>query len=375
MSRKILMWMGLAIGLFVVFSPDLVTAQQAETITVEGRVERGTADGLPLPQNMVVELRVVDTDNIEGVQTLTDVIEDDGSFRFENVPRVEGNDFYVLYTTYDGLRQNTQPISVEQADFVVFLVYETTTDTSALDVLDGYIQIDEFAQIRESGTNLSIVMELEMVNRGDKIVYDPAQGYSVSFELPVGAYGVDEIVPESRPEGYRQLRIETGTIPVVHETVPLIPNWPVHTIRLTYLLLYPGSAVLDQPFPFRVEQLEVLLPSDEVFVTSEMLIKTEEQRFVARGRPLYDVYSLASPLANQSLVFTLQGEPLGTVSGGTVRANTHDENEDDLQRIFIFVGVILFILFLFGVWWVIRSRQQALGNVLDQIGQANDKDS
>lgn len=358
-------------GCFVGLGPVIPSyAQQAATIQVEGRVERGTPNGPALPNNMLIELRAVDAANAASIQTLTTFADDEGHFVFENVPTLEGSDFYVLYTTYDGMRQNTQPLFADQMRFVAFLVYEVNPEPVGIEIIGGSIQIDEFAEITDGGTNLVVVMQLDVVNRGDYIVYDLETRTSLSLELPVGAFGVDEVTSERAPT-LTYLQIEDGTIPIVRDTIPLIPGWPTHTIRLTYLVPYPDSAVLDQPFPVRVSGLRVWVPAETVYVDSTLISLAQENQPLSPERPLYNVYEQNRALApNESLVFTLQGDP-PTTGTRRVGLNNSDDDEDgsSIQRVLVIIGAGLVLLFGFAVWWALRARHAALADVLGRKDQ------
>ncbi len=345
-------------------------AQQAELIRVEGRVERGTPTGPALPTNLLIELRAVNAANATSFQTLTAFASADGSFVFENVPKLSDNNFYILYTTYDGMRQNTQPLFADQMSFVVFLVYAVVSEPIGVEIVNGSIQIDEFAQITDGGTNLVVVMQLEVVNRGDYIIYDLETGTSLALELPVGAFAVDEVTSERTPNS-RYLRIEDGTIPIVRDTIPLIPGWPAHTIRVTYLVPYPASAVFDQPFPVKAANLRVWVPAENVYIDSTMITLVEESKSLAPQRPLYDVYQAETLQPNQSLIFTLQGEPLGGPRRFSTTPSTRSDDEG-LQQILIMMGIGLLILFGGVVWWVLRARHASLTAVLEE--QHHDRD-
>lgn len=353
---------------FLTSYADATTQRQFGPITINGRVEVGTEGGRPLPANLPLELRIIDTETLTRSAPITTIVRPDGSFEFTSVPALEGNDFYLIYATYAGFRQQTRPIFAEQAEFVVFLVYETTTATDGLQVIDGYIQLDEFARIAETGTNWNIVMELQIVNRGDKIVYDPETGTSLSLELPVGSYGIEEVIFGEEQQALPQrLRVDEGFIPVVHETTPLIPGWPTHTIRLYFLMSYPGEAIWDQPFPLHVEELELLVPEDTVYIEEDLLIQTDETRFIAPERPNYTVFELSEPLkAGESLIFSMQGDPLPSATNTASVSTSQDDDSSGLQQVLLIVGGALFLVFLFVVWAVVRSRQAALVEMTEQ---------
>ncbi|PJF44069.1 MAG: hypothetical protein CUN55_05850 [Phototrophicales bacterium] len=367
---QLFVWLLLGLGLLLGGTIQSAQAQQSSTIRVEGRVERGTPNSIPLPSNMLIELQAIDAATATPLQTLTTFADANGHFIFENVRRLSGNNFYILYTTYDGLRQNTQPLFASQMNFVVFLVYEVRPDPVGVEIVGGSIQIDEFANITDGGTNLVVLMQLEIVNRGDYIIYDQESGTSLAIELPVGAFSVDEVTPEQTPN-LKHLQIEDGVIPIIRDTIPLIPSWPTHTIRVTYFIPYPDSAVFDQPFPVKTSNLRIWIPAESVFVESTHISLAEEDQILSPERPPYDVYEQVGSLQpNESLVFTLQGEPPKSTSRRYGLPNTSEEDEKSaVQRILIIVGIILLAIVGFVVWWSLRARQAHLDEVLERKTQ------
>ena len=73
------------------------------------------------------------------------------------------------------------------------------------------------------------------------------------MELPVGAYGSVELVPDGVQDN--SLQITDDANPLVYDLLPLYPEWPQpRIIRVTYLLLFPEIAIFDQPFPCNHQQ-------------------------------------------------------------------------------------------------------------------------
>ncbi len=345
MRKGWLLW--LFIASLIAWSNPTLSAQEDDRLDIQGRVELGTPAGTPLPENLPVELQVINVAEVRPVYVVTALTGADGSFVFEGVPAVTGSDVYILYATYDGIRQRSVPFYLEQTGFVTFVLYETTDQPDSLEITSGSIQIDEFTFIQSAGITLEVLMELEVFNRGDRIV----TGFS--FELPVGAYGVSEVTAENTTDTH--LSFESGAIPVVTETVPIIPHWPQPvTIRVTYLLPYPQGAIIDQLFPIAVSGIELRVPDDTVEVTSDYFEPSYEER---TSEFTYRVYQQSRELnAGESLIFTLSGKPTQALNDPT---QITIANDNDTNWAGALIAAVLGVALLIGggTWWVWTRRK------------------
>ena len=335
-----------------------ITSAQNNTVDIQGRVIVGTTNGAPFPEGLQLELQVIDADSIQSVSTLTTVIDSDGGFLFSNVPQVVDNDFYLIYTTYNGFRQSTRPFRSDQANAVIFYVYETTDQLDDIVIKKGVMQIEEFSFLRNSGVNIEVVLELEVENRSDHILY--SDGAAFSFELLVGAYGFSEVTTEGSTEFH--LQFEEDIIPIVKDTIPLIPNWPPRTIRVSYLLEYYEGAVIDMRFPTLVENFDVLVPKDTVELEGETMRSTGEERPGIGSNVTYRLYSQLNAIQpNESLVFSLVGRPTETITNDPLKALR--DSEKDAQGVslsILFAGFLSIAVVFGGVWWIWRRREMAL---------------
>jgi hypothetical protein len=330
-------------------------------MTVLGKAVVGTADGSPLPADLPIELQMVSVN--QGVlQILSTTAQADGSFVFQNVPRLGPEVFYALSAVYDGLKQYSPPLSAEAMDEVgsiEFRLYETTDRVDGLQVVKGTMQID-FTDVRRVG--LSILLELQVFNEGDRIVYawQNLQGQlrPVSFylELPVGAYG---IAPEVQPDAQSQrFFIDTGTIPVVYDSLPIIPNWPTpHLIRLSFFLPYFDGAVIDQVFPVEVGNFAVWVPEDTIQVASDQFRRVED---VTTGEgKVYRVYEQDGRLAAaQNMIFTLEGIPTATIKEA---AGDDSGGGSSLSGVLAVLALVFVMGAAIGGYWFWSARRKALG--------------
>lgn len=356
MIRNIL-WLGIGLVL-VSLLPSPTVAAQSNTLAIHGRIVKGTSDGQDLPTTLPIQLQVVNAANASASTTLTVLTTPEGNFTFEDVPRVTGSDFYVLFADYGGVRQRTPPFYPEQADFVSFVLYETTDQLDTAVIVKGTMQIDEFTVNPIAGISLAVVMELQVQNKGDRIIYAPPiadrpSPISFYFELPVGAYGVSEVTLEDAPT-LTHLYIQDGAIPIVYDTLPLIPHWPrPSTIRVTYLLLYSQAAVIDQPFGVPIENFTIWVPRDTVYLTSEQFELIEDNHTLDASRPNYRVYQQTQPQAN--IIFTLSGQPTETLTN--IRRGTPNQSDNNDWSIIVLLIGVFGLIVLGGTWLVWRRRQ------------------
>lgn len=355
---KQFVWLGIGL-LLLGLIPSPAVAAQTTTLNIRGRIVKGTPDGQDLPETLPIELQVVSASSASASTTLTVLTTPEGDFTFEDVPRVSGSDFYVLFAEYAGVRQRTTPFYPDQANFVSFVLYETTDQLDNAVIINGSMQIDEFTMNPIAGVTLAVVMEVQVQNLGDRIIYAPptaerASATSFHFELPVGAYGVAEVTPEDAPS-LTHVYIEDGSIPVVYDTLPLIPHWPrPSTIRVTYFLLYAEEAVIDLPLAAPVEAFTIWVPRDTVYLSSEQFTLIEDDRALDESRPNYRVYQQNQP--TDRLLFTLSGRPTETLTNTQRTTQSASSNGEGLSLIAVLSVVFGFIVVIWG-WIIWRQRR------------------
>ncbi len=299
----------LLLAIVLLGGASLTLAQQDNFSSVSGRIEQGTDAGNALPVTLPIELQVINSQR-QVVQVLTVLTAPDGSFTFEGVP-LSDSYVYVLQAEYAGVRQRTPVLTASQLDFVTFLLYDVTTNLDDIEIVGGRVQIDDVTISPDLGTTLVMILELQLKNWGDHIVFvsDNEPPYSLQVELPVGAYGIAEIT-SANSSGAEHLYIDTETdsfIPVVYDTVPLIPHWyQPNRIHLTYLISFGAEIIVDQPFPVPASNLEVWIPDDLESVQSDDITLMEEARLI--GSQHYDIYQARPFDAGDSLIFSVIGQ-------------------------------------------------------------------
>jgi mono/diheme cytochrome c family protein len=304
------------------------------TLTVRGRLIRGTVDGAPIPPGLAMQLYALDVNgNLIGVYETTS--NDDGSYQFQNVTRAAG-DVYLVQVEYADVPQGAQISAIqgdEQSITRDVTVYERTTDPSSIAITWMQILIN-FAPINQFG--VEVWLRLELANTGDRIVTTgetagPNDWFvSVKMDMPVGSFGIEPMQTEGSD---RYVVDVVDGVPVVSDTWPLRPG-QAHSITIAYYLPYSNGAVLDQAFNYPVVDASVLVPNDTVTFKSDQFdpegvwryridhggvrvteLQPSEQINPDTDFTLVKSYDLIKPLpANERLIFDLAGRPTRTIN-------------------------------------------------------------
>lgn len=340
----------------------------APTMTVEGRIIQGTVDGSPLPSDLPVDLLLINRAEGTLFQRLRATAAADGSFVFNNVPRLDDSFLYTVITTYFGFEQNSPPLTAAEMTFIEFPVYETTSSVENVAILEGNIFIDfvglpvgeigenreyTISELREA--ELQVVLDLTLLNTGDRVVYALQQGkdqiyrnMSFALELPVGAYNIGQ---EGEDPSSLRFQIVDDIIPVVYDTLPIVPN-RTHNIRLSFFLPYENGAVIDQIFPVNTAGILLWIPENTVEIQSDqfnLLADTE-----MRDGTSYLVYSQEAPLPpTQNMIFTIAGIP--TLDSAS-QASAAKAEENNISIVPLVVAGFAVILVIIGIIWMRGSK-------------------
>jgi mono/diheme cytochrome c family protein len=355
-------------------------ASSGDTLTVEGKLVQGTADGAPIPAGQLVELYALDAQgNLAGAYDANSSA--DGTFSIPNVTRAAG-DMYLIQVTYDDVPQGVQinPIQGDESTLTQDVtLYERTTDTSDIAISFAQMLIN-FAPIDDFG--LEVWLQLNIVNNSDKIVTSdetagPNDWYvSATMQLPVGSFGIQPMQSENSA---RYVVDTVDGVPVVKDTWPLRPG-QVHSITVAYYLPYDNGAVIDQSFDYPVIDGAVLVPNDTVDFTSDQFdmtgtwsyrvshggvrvteLQPDEQIDPDTDFTLVKMHELLKPVsANGRIIFELAGKPTRTAAviatTPTLPGASTSSNTNSLPLILAGAGIVAIVLG--GVlWW--RQRTSA----------------
>ncbi|RMG72929.1 MAG: hypothetical protein D6711_11970, partial [Chloroflexi bacterium] len=228
--------------------------------TISGTVINGSMDGV-IPQNMVVQLHVVDRSFNE--QIIETRLNSDGTFRFDDI-LIDPNHGFVATIFYQGSYFTSDFIpgdfGMTQIDLPITL-YEPTNDPSVL-------RIEEItAQIFADAESLQVVEIITLTNMSDHVfigeeAISSPDRITLQFPLPEQATYLDI--------GDERYRIsDDGQF--VMDTQAVLPDKP-HIVHLGYTLPYDGSVILNQqmPYPF-AGMINVLIGTDGVVIQSNQL--------------------------------------------------------------------------------------------------------
>jgi mono/diheme cytochrome c family protein len=356
-------------------------ASSGDTLTVQGRLLQGTADGPSIPAGLVVELYALDAQgNLAGAYNATS--DEDGAFSVPNVTRTAG-DMYLIQVTYDDVPQGVQinPIQGDENTLTQDVtLYERTTDTSDIAISFAQMLIN-FAPSDDCG--LEVWLQLNIVNNTDKIVTsDETAGpngwfVSATMQLPAGSFGIQ---PMETQNSARYVVDTVDGVPVVKDTWPLRPG-QVHSITVAYYLPYDNGAVIDQSFDYPVIDGAVLVPNDTVDFTSDQFDTTGTWSYrvthggvrVTELQPdekidpdtdftLVKMHELLKPVsANGRIIFDLAGKPTRTAAviatTPTLPTDNRTSSTNTLPLVLAGGGIVLL---MFGVvlWWRQRTSVQ-----------------
>ncbi len=265
------------------------------TITITGTVTNGTANA-KVPTGIEVELQGYDdaSSNPNKVVDLKTKADENGKFRFENVPNSPGRLFFVS-TTYEGVTYGSHAI-VRQHDTstldLPLVIYESTTDKSALKIERLHFFVEP------AGENAYQIIEMYLiVNNGDKTVVAEKKGEPVlSFELPAGA---THLQFQSGNFKNRYIQTDNG----FGDTAPIYAQSQMQEV-FGYILPAEGKTVkISHSFPLPVDSAVLMAPEGEVNIRGDLLQDNGVQRDEQGNN--YHIYITPPIKQGESLEFSL----------------------------------------------------------------------
>ena len=265
------------------------------TITITGTVTNGTANA-KVPPGIEVELQGYDdaASNPNKVVDLKTKADENGKFRFENVPNSPSRLFFVS-TTYEGVTYGSHAI-VRQHDTstldLPLVIYESTTDKSALKIERLHFFIEP------AGENAYQIIEMYLIaNNGDKTVVAEKKGEPVlSFELPAGA---THLQFQSGNFKNRYIQTDGG----FGDTAPIYAQSQMQEV-FGYILPAEGKTVkISHSFPLPVDSAVLMAPEGEVNIRGDLLQDNGVQRDEQGNN--YHIYITPPIKQGESLQFSL----------------------------------------------------------------------
>lgn len=313
---------------------------------VNGSIDNRT--GSDLPSDLKVTLRGYEhgADPSTGpaeVVTLETTVNPDGTYSFGDV-ELPANRIFIAETVYDGMSLQSEFAVVAEGDTSVnvppIILYETTTDTSAL-VMDEVRLFIEYGD-----TDVQMYGVYSFRNPSDKmIVVELKDGAEVPFiKTPKGTQSLGyEGLQDSQPF----VSTDTGfAIPPSEGSYGLIA---ISTVARS------DTIDVSQTFDLPVSVFTVFVPEG---------IKAEGAALTDHGLQTIDtfnfqVYTSGNLNAGDTVAFTVSGTP----AEGT---STASETATPNQNLLIGAGALGVALILAGVWMYLRDRNRTSEEEVDE---------
>lgn len=373
---------------WLLLMPVVVQAQEPESdtepgagpaITIAGQITNATPGG-PVPTGVSLMLHTYD--GVGGTPPamtgMTDgTVDEQGHFRFENVPTAPGRTFEVM-ATYQGVTyfsQRVEPQSGQQQLSLPVAVYETTTDPSHVQVAQQHLLLD-FTPGAMHITHLYILS-----NTGDRAVVGGGEN-RLEFHLPAGA---TDVAFERDPEGKRYVRLENGFA----DTAPVAPGQGTQASMVSYAVPYQDGIELSIPIDYPTAQTAVLLPETGVKLDGPEWMAGEEMLVEDQVHQVF-AYSKGPLAAGDALKLIVSGKPQLAEPAASSRSEpveqqlTVAEMPAQDNRLPLFLAGLALSLTLIGsgtVWWwrdrrpvptAHHAESEALQAVLQAIADLDD---
>lgn len=325
-------------------------APNEETKRIVGVVNNGS--GGSLPEGLEVTLEVYE--NFQQVFTETTVVEEDGSYAFEDVAYFPE----MIYITVVEMNGNFFPSefhigseSVEESGTIELpiTIYDATTDTSNLAVSRLHV----FFQFTEEGT-VQVINQISISNRGNTMVAPEEDSEPVlNFTLPEGA---TNLIFETGTIGNPYIRTETGFA----DPTAVMPG--ENTYEGLYAYDLPVERRLDwsQPVDLPVEVAVVFIEGEDTRVESQTLVPSGSETL---NEAVFQVYVGDNFAAGQEIDLEISGPQLGGGIPGF---------EGNLTTIIL--GVVGLALAGIGVYWFFRPRMDFYEDDYQFSGGEDDAD-
>jgi mono/diheme cytochrome c family protein len=306
-----------------------------------GTISNGS--GGKVPADLEINLIGFDHDTSTGQfdQTvdLKSPVDADGSFVFENIDLPSGRVFYAA-VTYDGADYASEFVSIDgtiNAFDLPIMIYDATTDVSALGVDQAHILVDVGVE-----DQIQFVEFFVVSNNSDKTVIAATEG--------------EPLVIVPLPAGYSSLQFEQGGIgaPYVQTAdgfgdPTAIKAQGGSQLVFGFTLPYSKETVaFSQPITLPINTLNVLLPVG-VKIDGEGFADAGEQT-LGNGQ-VFHMYTLQSVKPGDVVTFTVSGKP---TTGGAQQPAV--SGLDPAQMVLIGAGILGLLLIGGGAYMLWRDR-------------------
>jgi hypothetical protein len=314
--------------------PISASTARADSKSIAGQVINETEAGDAIEGVEVTLWTLLDGERIETDTSLTD---DEGGFRFDELP--EDSDYaYYLRATYEEVTYTQGPLQFapDQREMIVQMpVYETTVDDTGIAIERAHLLVSVQSE------SLSIAELYIFVNPGDRtyIGKEELEGrrWTSRFVLPADAFALEI---DDGALGGRFLAAKDGF-------VDREPHWPGRTLVMYQYAIRctSGKCRLDREITHPIRSLNVLIPDVGIRVEGKGL--QMQGRVTAQGQN-YLNYMASDLLPGQNLDLSIQLAQPGIMGGNSSTSN--------IQVLpWILLGLILVALVLGYPFWRQRT--------------------
>lgn len=327
-------------------APVNIGTPSAGVVTISGKVTNGSGGSLPVGLTATLHgiLNQQETLNLEIP------LNQDGYYKFQNVPLTTGMEFLVVVQygpvsflsaggTYDGTTGSyDQPVTI----------YNSTSDLTGLSLDQVHLQ----ASITTAG-EIQMDEIYVMTNPGNAAVEVATDGTTLPFaSLPKGALQPAISLSQS-----------SAALVMSDNGFAMLPGSQQYAFVVSFTLPYENNKVsLTQPFVLAPKSLTVIVPAG-VKVTGKGLADQGASDFQGST---YQIYN-GGPLAKgASIDLTLAGRSQsGAAAGSTLGTTTI------LQ---IGLGIVGLLLVAAGVIFLVRDRRKVIETVPAEMAEAEPLD-
>lgn len=283
------------------------------SFTISGSITNGTA-GAGVPTALTVYLNY--GSEARGVQTLQTTSTADGTYRFEDVPRL-ADSAYFIYVTYKAAIFSAE---VRQADAIgasltePLTIYETSEDPSVITVAALDTRLEPFPAMEDAsmGTGLLVTQTFTFHNDRDRafLLSQSGRTFSVLMVMPPGSIALNAA---SNP----RFIVAQDQFAVIFTEALSPGDTP---IELVYFWPYDDGAVFDQTLNYALSGSSTVVVSPKALKISDAADWTLDS-----SAPFANQYTQTLEVARgESFRFELTGDINDTTSDdrGLITADT-----------------------------------------------------
>lgn len=266
---------------------------------VSGRIINQN-QGVVVTESLEVMLHIWDQ-NDAAINMLHAQSMPDGTFRFTGVA-LQPQYFYAVMATFDGVTYQSKALSPTDGSDRLELdvpVYETTTDTSAIQVEQLHILFN-FAEDGLETTEIYLLSNAGKRTVKDAVKLDDGTPATLRYPLPSDA----DYIFFQPDEGDRFIKFPGGFA----DTFPILPGEQVDQHAVKYMVPYSQGQTYSYTAPLNIKAMNFLLQENAGVLLKGDGLAGPEPVTLDNGVS-YVIYSYSDVHAGQTISVTFSGKP------------------------------------------------------------------